>query len=97
MDTHYALATAITATTLAKGGLGNTEAVIVVPIRGGIPVAVSRTQVRRFIVPGAAAKNALAQTCAPEQSILLLNYLCKDLRSFFVGSEPFGPTPTPKH
>ena len=46
-------------TILAISGLGNTKAVVVVPPRCGIPVAVSRTQVRRFVVPGTTAQNTV--------------------------------------
>ena len=42
------------------GGLGQTEADIVVSVRAGVPVPVGGTQVPRFVVPGAAPNHALA-------------------------------------
>jgi hypothetical protein len=41
-----------------KEKTGNTEAVVVVPVVGFVPVAVRRAQVPWIVVPGAAAKHA---------------------------------------
>jgi hypothetical protein len=35
------------------GGLGETKTDVVVPVVGGVPVAVRRAEVPRFVVPGA--------------------------------------------
>lgn len=42
------------------GGLGKTEADVVVPVVGVVPVPVRSTQVLRFVVPGTATDHALA-------------------------------------
>ena len=39
------------------GGQAQAEAVVVVPVRWVVPVAVRRSHVPRIIVPGAAAKH----------------------------------------
>lgn len=59
MDTTCTLNFSVKKSTLAKGGLNQTKAVIIVAIAGIIPVAISRTQPIGFIVPRAAAQNAL--------------------------------------
>jgi hypothetical protein len=46
--------------TCRAGGLGQTEADVVVPVVGIVPVPVRGTQVLRFVVPGAAPDHALA-------------------------------------
>ena len=39
------------------GCAGDTEAVVVVPFAGGVPVAIGGAHVPGFVVPGAAPKN----------------------------------------
>ena len=46
--------------TPARERTGDAEPVVVVPVPGRIPVAVRRTEVPRFVVPGAAAQHTLA-------------------------------------
>jgi hypothetical protein len=46
--------------TCRAGGLGQTEADVVVPIVSGVPVPVRCTHVLRFVVPGAATNHTLA-------------------------------------
>jgi hypothetical protein len=65
MDTACTLARPMSLVTLALSGLGNTKAVVVVPPRWVVPVAVGRTQVRRFVVPGAAAQNTVRVVLLP--------------------------------
>jgi len=42
------------------GGLGEAETEVVVPVVGGVPVAVRRAEVPRFVVPGATADHTPA-------------------------------------
>lgn len=44
----------------ARERAGNAETVVVVPVPGGVPVAVRRAQVPRFVVPGTAPQNPSA-------------------------------------
>lgn len=46
--------------TRRAGGLDETETQVVVPVVGVVPVPVRRTQVLRFVVPGATTDHALA-------------------------------------
>lgn len=46
--------------TEAAGGLGETEAEVVVPVVGRVPVAVRRTHVCGIVVPGTAPVHTLA-------------------------------------
>ena len=44
---------------LADERAGNSKTVVVVPVFGGIPVAIRRTQVPRFVVPRTTTQHAL--------------------------------------
>jgi hypothetical protein len=46
--------------TCRAGGLNETEPKVVVPVIGGVPVPVRRTEVLRFVVPGTTADHAPA-------------------------------------